>query len=119
MTSPDWCCTRWGTSSAVLPQRTPTRSAAHRTGDDPKRPTAGLAPRTNNVTPGWDAYNRDRMGFVPADRKVTVATGTQTVNLTRLTQPGAGPMIVEVPSGPALRSTWWPLAHAPDRTRSR
>jgi hypothetical protein len=57
-------------------------------------------PRRVNVGPGWDASNRDAMGWIPANRKTAVASGTQTITLTRLTQPGPnGMMLVDVPIG--------------------
>lgn len=69
-------------------------------GDRPERPVNGVALRTVNIGPGWDASNRDAAGWVPADRKVNFASGTQTVTLTRLTQPGpTGAMLVNVPIG--------------------
>jgi hypothetical protein len=69
-------------------------------GDRPERPVNGVPLRTVNIGPGWDASNRDAMGWVPADRKVTFAGGTQTVTLSRLTQPTpTGAMLVNVPIG--------------------
>ena len=69
-------------------------------GTNPKLPNPDGTLSKRNVGPIWDGYNRDRMGFVPADRKVTFPGGTQTVELSRLTQPIAGlPMLVDVPYG--------------------
>ena len=67
-------------------------------GDNPASPRWGLPLVVANPGPGWDGNNRDRMGFIPANRKVTFAGGTQQVTMTRLTQPGPdGAMLVTVP----------------------
>ena len=61
---------------------------------------SGAPLRTVNIGPGWDASNRDAAGWIAADRKTTVAEGTQTITLTRLTQPlPTGMMLVNVPIG--------------------
>ena len=69
-------------------------------GDRPERPVNGVPLRTVNIGPGWDASNRDAMGWIPAERKVTFGGGTQSVTLSRLTQPTpTGAMLVNVPIG--------------------
>jgi hypothetical protein len=56
--------------------------------------------RVANIGPTWDASNRDAMGWIPANRKASVAGGTQTITLSRLNQPLAtGSMLVDVPIG--------------------
>jgi hypothetical protein len=48
--------------------------------DNPRFWKPGDRLRFNNVGPGWDGFNRDRMGFIPAARKVVFQGGTQTID---------------------------------------
>ena len=49
-----------------------------------------------SVSPGWDASRRELMGFIPL--VATFSGGTQTYNLSRLTQPYPGlPSAIDVP----------------------
>ncbi len=69
-------------------------------GDNPKQPKWPLPLKSANSGPGFHAFNRDLMGWVPAARKARFAGGTQQFTLTRLTQPAAdGSLMVEVPFG--------------------
>jgi M6 family metalloprotease-like protein len=50
--------------------------------------------------PEASAYNRDRAGWIPADRRFTHSGGSQQVTLARLTQPGAtGYLLATIPYG--------------------
>lgn len=66
-------------------------------GDDPTNPPSfGL--RLGSVSPEWDASRRELMGFIPAASIATFSGGSQTYNISRLTQPIAGlPTVIDVP----------------------
>ena len=67
-------------------------------GDDPSDPFPDVPLRSASVSPAWDASRRELMGFIPAASIAKFTTGTQTYNLSRLTQPLAGlPTVIEVP----------------------
>jgi hypothetical protein len=68
-------------------------------GDDPMNPIPSLpALRVASVSPEWDASRRELMGFIPTASIASFSTGTQTYNLSRLTQALAGlPTVIEVP----------------------
>lgn len=67
-------------------------------GDDPMNPFAGVPVRTSSVSPEWDASRREIMGFIPAASVMTFTGGTQTYNISRLTQPLAGlPTVIDIP----------------------
>jgi hypothetical protein len=66
-------------------------------GDDPSNPPP-FPIRIALVSPEWDASRRELMGFIPAASIATFSGGTQTYNISRLTQPWAGlPTVIEVP----------------------
>ena len=64
-------------------------------GDDPTgTPPFSIAA----VSPEWDASRRELMGFIPAASLRAFSGGTQTYNLSRLTQPLPGlPTVIDVP----------------------
>ncbi|MBV9264911.1 MAG: hypothetical protein JO061_01960, partial [Acidobacteriaceae bacterium] len=67
-------------------------------GDNPMNPIPGVPLRSSSVSPEWDASRRELMGFIPAASHATFSGGTQTYNLSRLTQPLAGlPTAIDVP----------------------
>lgn len=67
-------------------------------GDDPANPIPGVPLRIALVSPEWDASRRELMGFIPAASIAKFSGGTQTYNISRLTQPLPGlPTVVEVP----------------------
>jgi hypothetical protein len=69
-------------------------------GTDPKRlgPNDAVPPETPQVGPLWDASRRQLMGFIPAGSVRQFTGGTQSYNLSRLTQPLVGlPTVIEVP----------------------
>jgi hypothetical protein len=67
-------------------------------GDDPMNPITGVPLRMALVSPEWDASRRELMGFIPTASIAAFAGGTQTYNLSRLTQPLTGlPTAIEVP----------------------
>jgi len=69
-------------------------------GDDPMQPilTGETALRVASVSPEWDASRRELMGLIPAASNPQFAGGTQTYNLSRLTQPLPGlPTAIDVP----------------------
>lgn len=69
-----------------------------RYGDDPKRPKPNVPLRSVLVAPEWDAAHRELMGFIPASSIATFAGGTQTYNISRLTQPLPGLLtVIDVP----------------------
>jgi len=69
-------------------------------GDDPMLPikTGETALRVASVSPEWDASRRELMGLIPAASNPQFAGGTQTYNLSHLTQPLPGlPIAIDVP----------------------
>ncbi len=69
-------------------------------GDNPANPIPSWGYfRIASVSPEWDASRRELMGFIPAASDVTFpGTGTQTYNISRLTQPYPGlPTVIDVP----------------------
>ncbi len=76
-------------------------------GTDLKRPVwrpgyqfPGTQLTPNLIGGGYDANNRDKMRWIPANRKARFAGGTQSFTLARLTQPGSdGNLLVEVQFG--------------------
>jgi hypothetical protein len=69
-------------------------------GDDPMQPIKNgeTALRVASVSPEWDASRRELMGLIPTASNPQFAGGTQTYNLSRLTQPLLGlPTAIDVP----------------------